>query len=541
MLILEAFGIKKYFGERCLLDINHLQIYSGHKIGLLGPNGVGKTTLLRILTGEMKADEGYVNMFGEYRYLPQLDLDQGQIELERAKEWSAELEIRNTLSGGEKTRYKIAHLLSGSVHLLIADEPTANLDIEGIEQLEKELYEFDGAILFVSHDRDLLDHVCNTIWELDRGTITVYPGNYSLYQAQKKIGWETQEREYEEYVKEKERLRKAIALSREKSRSVKKAPSRMGISEARLHKGTAKAKKAKLDQGVKALESRLEQLEEKEKPWDPKTAAIDMQPPSPLHNPFVFQIGGLSKSFPGKQLFNDVSFTVKNGSKVALIGPNGSGKTTLLNMLVNGASGVKTASGVKLGYFSQELEILDEEQTILENVMETSIYPESFARLILARLLFRGDAIYKPVSLLSGGERVKCGFGKVFLQDVNVLILDEPTNYLDLDSMEALGQVLEEYPGTVLFVSHDRRFIDQVATDLLIIENYTITSFKGNYTEYEGWKEGQSSTSSKLMVLENRLADVLGRLSVPGPDDNLELLDQEFKELVREIGEIKNS
>ena len=223
------------------------------------------------------------------------------------------------------------------------------------------------------------------------------------------------------------------------------------------------------------------------------------------------------------------------------MGPNGSGKTTLLNMLVNGASGINLASGVKLGYFSQELDILNEEQTIFENVMETSAYPESFVRLILARLLFRGDAIHKPVSLLSGGERVKCGFGKVFLQDVNVIILDEPTNYLDLDSMEALSQVLQEYPGTLLFVSHDRRFIDQVATDLLIIENCRIKNFQGNYTEYVRWKGAKNNSPSKLMVLETRLADVLGRLSVPSPDDDLEILDTEYRELVREIREIKNS
>ena len=525
MVLVKARDLRHYFGQRCIIDIPALEIHMGDRIGLVGRNGEGKTTLLRMLVGELVPEQGSIETFGQIGYLPQLD-----------KDW----ELQGHLSGGERTRQRLALLFAQSPHLLVLDEPTTNLDIQSIEKLERDLQSFSGAILVVSHDRELLDSVCNQIWEIERSQLKVYSGNYTAYQElreqQRKAAWA----EYESYLRERRHLEEAIRTQENKARSTKKAPSRMGVSESRLHKGAAKARRAKVEQGVKALKSRLERLEVKEKPFERKGPAIDLQPPSPVYNQIVLRAERLSKAFPGKQLLEDVNFMIRRGDKAALIGPNGSGKTTLLTMIVEGAPGIELAGSVKLGYFSQTLDILDEDKTVLENVEETAVYPRQLVRLVLGRLLFRGDDVNKQVSLLSGGERGKCAFAKICLQDINFLVLDEPTNYLDIDSMEALAGVLKDYGGTVLFVSHDRKFISQVANRILSVEDRKIVSFAGSYAEFQARQKAvEQPVEETLLILENRLADLTSRLSMPGPNDDIEELDRQFKEVAAKLRKIK--
>lgn len=541
MLLLRARNLKHYFGPRCIVDIPALDVYMGDRIGLLGRNGVGKTTLLKILLGMIKPDEGVVEVFGEAAYLPQLEEGAGASpDGALLRMWLGEGDVHANMSGGEETRVKLAHLFSKEAHLLVVDEPTTNLDMQGIAMLEDKLKRFSGAILLVSHDRELLDGVCSEIWELEQGKLTTYPGNYTDFLRLRQLKYETAMAEYEAYVREREHLQQAIRTQASKARSIKKAPSRMGISESRLHKGTAKAKGSKLEQSVRALESRLARLEVKEKPMELQGPTVDLQPPSPIGSEIALMVHELSVGFPGKDLLKAVSFVVRRGEKAALVGPNGTGKTTLLKRIVEGAHGVKLAGSVKLGWFSQGLEVLREDKTVLENVLETTAYRPELVRTVLARLLFRGDDVHKPVAVLSGGERVKCAFAKVFLADVNFLILDEPTNYLDIDSIEALGSVLQDYAGTVLFVSHDRRFIRQVANRILAVEDQYIVDFAGTYDEYQSRRRSADRSNDKLLVLQNRLAEITGRLAVPGPEDDMELLDQQFRELVEEIRRLKS-
>lgn len=251
-------------------------------------------------------------------------------------------------------------------------------------------------------------------------------------------------------------------------------------------------------------------------------------------------IVGLNKCFGSRIIFKDAAFEVQRGTKTALIGENGSGKTTLLRMIISGEAGITAAKGARIGYFSQSMDILDSEKSILENVSECSAYPKAFARTILARLLFRRDEVNKKVGCLSGGERVRVCFAKIFLQNINLIVLDEPTNYLDIYSMEAVENAIMAYQGTVLFVSHDRRFVRKLADRILAIEAQGIVTYNGSYDDYELWKKnvqrtGQKDKKEAKMLLENRLTHILSRLSMPDKGDDVAALDLEYKKLLSEI------
>ncbi|NLW22547.1 MAG: ABC-F type ribosomal protection protein [Tissierellia bacterium] len=539
MLVLDISNLKKYYGDRLILDIKDLKIYKDDKIGVVGLNGSGKTTLLNLISKEILPDEGYIRTFGNISYIKQLE--HGNEEIAHGK-YISELGLKGKnkahMSGGELTRLKIAESFSKDSSLLLADEPTSNLDFQGIDMLLDKLLNFDGALLIVSHDRDLLDKVCNKILEIEDGHIKVYEGNYSHYKEQKELEIKTKELEYEKYIREKRRLERAINETRNKSKSIKKVPKRMGNSEARLHKMGSQNAKRSLEKKTKAIATRLEKLEVKEKVKDIEKIKVDILGDE-IHTKIVIEGKGVNKSFGNRVLFKNGEFQIYNGSKTALIGKNGSGKTTLINMILNREKGIKISQKGKIGYFGQDLSILDENRTILENVMETSIYDETTVRVILARLLFKREDVYKKVKVLSGGEKVKASLAKILTSDFNILILDEPTNYLDIYSVEAVEEALVNYEGTILFVSHDRRLIDRIADHIIYIENQRIKTFNGRLRELENRKKSKDmdtkKKAEKKAILEYRLSEILGKLSMPGKDDDIEALDREYKEIIEEL------
>jgi macrolide transport system ATP-binding/permease protein len=534
MLLLEINKVKKYYADRLIIDIDNLLVYTGDKIGIVGVNGAGKSTLLNMLCSKSSCDEGSIKMYGGYSYITQIDEPENISENEK-----------NTLSGGEKTKLKIQNAFNKNSSVLLADEPTCNLDIAGIKMLEKKLKNYKGSILIVSHDRELLDNVCNKIIELDNGKIKLYNANYSQYIKQKQLEKITLQGEYEEYIKEKKKLEMCIDKTKEKSNSIRRAPKRMGNSEARLHKMGGQKGKMNLDNAAKALESRLNRLEVKEKPKDIEKMKLDIKTAEGVYSKILIEGKNINKAFNKKCIFKNGFFQIYNGSKVALVGPNGCGKTTLIKMILNGEKGIVISNILKIGYFSQNLNILDESKTILQNVMGTSIYDETFARTILGRLLFKREDVYKKIPVLSGGEKVKVALAKIILSDVNTLILDEPTNYLDIYSVEALEKMFSEYNGTVLFVSHDRRFINKVANKTMVIENHKISMYDGNYDEFlETLNKNKDMDKNELkmqkMILENRLSEVIGRLSMPSKNDDVEKLDAEYKKILNMLAELKD-
>ncbi|KAE9634511.1 MAG: macrolide transport system ATP-binding/permease protein [Epulopiscium sp.] len=548
MLLLEAKNIKKYFGDRLILDIEGLNIYSEDRIGIVGVNGAGKTTLINVLSKKLEPDEGWVKLYGNYSYISQLDAPDGQtLSNEMASKFGVPRTWSMYMSGGEKTRFKLAIALEEKSALIFADEPTSNVDMEGIELMEKRFEEYNGALLIISHDRDFLDRLCNKILEIEHGKIKIYNGNYSDYAAQKKQEVERAQFEYEAYIKEKKRLQEVILETKQKVKSIKKAPRRMGNSEARLHRkmGNQKAK-ANLERAIKNIEKRIEHLEVKEKPKEQESIKLDLQDANKIYSKILIEGRNIYKAFGDKMIFENAEFSIYNSSKIALIGPNGCGKTTLIKMIMNKEAPVKVAQGAKIGYFSQDMSILKDDLSIIENIMESSIYPENFVRTLLARLLFKREDVYKKVNVLSGGERVKVSFAKILLQDINLLILDEPTNYMDINSLEVVENALKDYDRTLLFVSHDRRFVESVANHIMTIENYKIKTFKGTYKEYLASKDTAKRSNEKeeiqkqILILQNRLSEVIGKLSMPSPKDDVEALDREYYEILGQIKELKN-
>lgn len=550
MLLIEAQNIKKSYGDRLILNIENLKVYSEDRIGIVGLNGAGKSTLMNILCKRIQPDEGAVKIYTDYSYISQLeDADQKEINKKIASKFCVSNTWQNSMSGGEKTRYKLAESLSKNKKIIFADEPTSNLDMAGCEDLEKKFQEYYGALIIISHDREFLNTLCTKILEIENGAIKIFSGNYDKYKAQKQNLSERAQFEYEQFEKEKKKLNEAIEETKQKVKTMKKAPSRMGNSEARLHKMGNQKAKANLDKAVKNMRARLEKLEVKEKPVDIEKVKIDMLSTDQIYSKILLSGENINKAFNSKIIFNNAEFQIYNGRKAALLGPNGSGKSTLIKMILSRAEGIKTASTVKIGYFSQTMDILNDNFSIIENVMESSIYDETFARILLSRLLFKNEDIYKKINVLSGGERVKVSFAKIFLQDINLLILDEPTNYLDLYSLEAVEAALKDFDKTVLFVSHDRRFVSSVADSIIAIENHKLVSFSGSYSEYMERKKKKAAdtkndtkdTASKILLLQNRLTEVISRLSMPSRDDNVPELDKEYYKLLGEIKSLKET
>lgn len=543
MYILEARNIEKSYRDRVIVKFNELQAHDDERIGIVGLNGAGKTTLLDILSGEQTPDDGQVMHYGPVSVIRQLE-DDGQAATPGLEsKWQVIRLEKEKMSGGERTRRKIARALEQNAVMLFADEPTSHLDLEGIEMLENEMKRYKGAVFLISHDRELLDAVCTRMIEVENGEIHEYSGNYSAYREQKAHEKERAWFEYEQYTKEKRRLKAATAETGQKAKSMRKTPKRMGNSEARLHKRAVNGKKEKLENKVKAIESRIEHLDQKEKPKEPEAVQFDIQFFSPIHGKIAIQLERLTKRFGDRTLFQELSCSIKPGMKVALVGKNGAGKSTLLNMIASAAEGIRVAGSGKIGYFHQDLSTLDEEKSILENVSEKSPYPETVIRTMLARLLFKQEDVFKPVAVLSGGEKVKVALIKIFLGDFNILLLDEPTNYLDIFTHEELETVLEAYPGTILFATHDRRLMNQLADHVLVIEEQQAVFFEGNYTQYVRSKENPEPAAGSdeltLMKLENELAEVIGRLSMQQKEDSKQELENRYQSLLKEMRRIK--
>ena len=541
MLILEAANIKKYYSDRLIIEIDELKVYSGDKIGIVGPNGAGKTTLLNILSKDIEPDEGFVKHYCPIAYIRQFSDESIMADPKLLKEFNlASKSHQRAFSGGEKTRIKIANVFSNENIVLFADEPTANLDYKGVELFKQKLSNVD-TLLLISHDRQLLDSLCNKIIEVRDGKLKVYSGNYSFYKKQTELEYENALMEYEKYISEKASIEAAIKDREERSRTMRKTPKRMGNSEARLHKRETTEKQKKIHNGINSMETRLKKLEVKEKPKELPKIKLDFSLTNPPENKIVITARNLSFAYGTKKIFDKACFSIPNGSKTALWGENGTGKSTLLNLIYqNSNSGIHIVPKAKIGYFYQAFENLEYDKTVLENVMRDSIQNQSIVRTILARLLIKTDDVFKKVQYLSGGERIKVSFAKLFVSDVNILLLDEPTNYLDVQSTEALESVLKDYEGTVLFVSHDSEFVNSVADRILVFENGNITTFEGKLEDYKQSKQKTKTKSideTEKIILEMRISEIVAKLSNPNADK--ESLEAEYQSLISKLREVK--
>lgn len=534
-MILSCQGISKSFGEKVILEDASFHIEEREKAALIGNNGAGKTTLLRIIMNELHADSGQVVLMKDKQigYLAQYQDVQGHRtvyeELLSTKQYiidmeermrSMELEMKHasgeeldrlmnsytrlthefelengyaykselmgvlnglgfaeedfnkqvaTLSGGQKTRVALGKLLISKPDILLLDEPTNHLDMESIAWLETYLLNYPGAVFIVSHDRYFLDKVVTKVVEIEAGHVRMYSGNYSAY-AEKKA--QLRDAQYKAYLNQQRDIKHQEAV-------------------------IVKLKSFNREKSIKRAESRekmLNKIHRIEKPLEVQSQMRLSLEPRVVSGNDVLTVEELAKSFPQQKLFSNISFQIKRGERVALIGNNGTGKTTMLKIL-NGlldadAGSFSLGAKVQIGYYDQEHHVLHAEKTIFQEISDT--YPtltETEIRNMLAAFLFTGDDVFKEISALSGGERGRVSLAKLMLSEANFLILDEPTNHLDIASKEILEEALNSYTGTVLYVSHDRYFINQTATRILDLTNQSVVNYIGDYDYYLEKKE----------------------------------------------------
>lgn len=529
-MVLACNNISKSFGIDEIIKNASFHIEEREKAAIVGINGAGKTTLLRIIMGEYQADSGEVIIAKDRTigYLAQhqklsgdntiydellsvkkdiIELEQKirRLELEMHSKEGVELEAvmeayskrthqfelqngyayksevvgvlkglgfdesdfekkMNTLSGGQKTGVALGRLLLSKPDIIMLDEPTNHLDMNSIAWLENYLVNYDGSVIIVAHDRYFLDKVVTKVIEVERGIVSVFSGNYSDYAAKKKQLMDAKLKEYynqqRDIKHQEEVIAKLKSFNREKS--IKRAESR---------------------------EKLLDKIEVIDKPiTEQETMHFKLEPAKESGND-VLSVEGLSKAFGGNRLFDNVSFEIKKGEKVALIGNNGTGKTTILkiiNHIIDADAGkVKLGANVEIGYYDQEHNVLHMDKTAFDEIGDA--YPDmtnTQIRNMLACFLFTGDDVFKKISDLSGGERGRVSLAKLMLSNANFLILDEPTNHLDIMSKEILESALNRYTGTVLYVSHDRYFINKTASRIMELSANTVTNYIGNYDYY---------------------------------------------------------
>ena len=548
-LLLEAENLRKSFGMKELIRTDHLAVYDGERIGLIGENGAGKTTLLRILAGEAEADEGTVRRPGSLAYIRQQGDESSEADAQMRALFRAKQQ-RDGLSGGEMTRRRIAAALSARPQLLLADEPTTDLDEEGLALLRRELQEFPGAMILISHDRSMLRLLCSQIWYLEDGAITVFPGGYDAFMEERNRRRERQQFEYDQYRAEQKRLKASAQRMAEKASSVRKAPSRMGNGEARLHKREWTDAVLQLSHAKRTIQNRMEHLEVKEKPRDLPDIRMKLGECTPVEARTALRVQCRELAAGKQVLLSGAEMVLPTGSRTALTGPNGCGKTTLLRVLTGQSEApvrfdgtVQYNPAVRLGWFDQHHEkTLDMSRSVLENVLDVSVHPESLARTVLIRLNFSREEIFKPVSVLSGGERAKAALARLLLTDCNLLILDEPTNHLDLFTLDELERLLADYGGTLLFVSHDEEFIRKTATRIIRFNGRKLVSFEGTLDEKKASENRKPDAEDRRLAattLEMRMAALSARMAAPKKGDSPEALQEEYLALARQLRELK--
>lgn len=452
-MLLSIKNLKHYVADRLLLDIDHHQVTDNEKIALIGRNGCGKSTLLKLIAGQLEPDQGQITVHGRVGLVSQL------------------APPTDNASGGEAAWARLEEALAQAPALLLADEPDSHLDSRSRIQLTKKLSNFDGAVILVTHDRGLINKVCQRIIEIDHGRLKLFSGNFDDYLAQKELELKAADDLYQNLQKEKKRLKKAASSAADKSRQVRSAPRRMGNSEARLHKMGDQRAKANLDKTASQIRTRLEKLPHAAKVVKHDKIKINLAGVCQPVQPILIESHNLAFGYPGRPLFNSMSFSLKNGLKTALTGANGHGKTTLVNLIKNKYTAINFAAGLRPGFLEQHQEGLDLSASILKNIMAVSVHPEPLVRTVLAQLLFIKDDVHKICGALSGGERVRAELARLMLGPFNLLILDEPTNFMDVESVMAVEEALRAYQGPVLLISHDQNLVKAVADEVWALNN----------------------------------------------------------------------
>lgn len=560
IILLEVKGLKKQYKEQEVLKNVSFHLNNNEHIGLIGNNGAGKSTILNLLTGEDKQDHGSINWIKKNQrifYLKQenmwdLTRSLGSQIPNLSAFWLSKCGIdKNTLekkagklSGGEKTRASLANAFGENPDLLILDEPTNHLDIKGVIWLEKVLNEYKGAVLIVSHERSFLDQTVTRILELDKGIVTSYKGNYSSYALQIREKEEKIKNEYYNYLKEKRRIEEAITKRKEMAQKSQKKANKVTRDDHRNAKGYYGGSAKRLMKTAKSMEKRLELLYA-EKPTKQQEVSIEFNEPKKT-GPDLIVAEDVSFFYNHKKcLFKEARFSIKRGDKVAIIGENGSGKTTLLKLIIGEltpSQGHIHKPHRKPGYLAQEMDNLNPNSVVLKELLKNSDNNklDSLIRPVLSDLLFEEEDLLKKIRELSGGEKVRLSIAKLLLSSSDWLVLDEPTNQLDLKSKEKIEESLKKYPGTIIFVSHDRYLLKKIANKILSITEKSIEVYHGGYEAFINRLESPSREKQEnRLLLENKLSKLSAALATTSSKDELKKLDEEFLNVSRALNDLK--
>ena len=602
MFELSLVNVKKYMEATLVLKNINFQVYSGEKVGIVGVNGSGKTTVLKLIAGILPMDycvgypgatspgydEGFINKPSgtTCAYLEQIPQYENGIkvidvlkmafsevyeieekmhkledemkvlkgeELERSLKQYSRLvqsyEVKggynteeklakictglkftqnfldkefNLLSGGEKTTVILGKLLMDNPDILLLDEPTNHLDMDSIEWLERYLNNYDGIVIIVSHDRYFLDNVVSKIIEIEDMESKTYKGNYSSYVKQKEEKLLEQMHNYKEQQKEIKSMESTIKDLRD---------------------WAIRADNSKFFKRAASMEKRLERMKSNEDAQKPKIENKTMKlnfKNSERSGEETIKAKGLCKSYIDKVIFNEADLLINFKERVALVGPNGSGKTTFLKMLLGEEAPdkgtVELGANVKVGYLPQVITFDNEEYTVIQAFRDDISILEGQAREYLSKFMFFGNSVFKKVKALSGGERIRLKLSMLLYEDINLLILDEPTNHLDIDSIETLEEALEEFKGTIFFISHDRYFINKIGERIIVIEDNKFKSYLGNYDYY---KEIQDRVKLEKEINDLQKEKVIKKEKKKKEIDEVKKRENEIKKLEIKIQKLE--
>ena len=602
MFELSLVNVKKYMEATLVLKNINFQVYSGEKVGIVGVNGSGKTTVLKLIAGILPMDycvgypgatspgydEGFINKpsGATCAYLEQIPQYENGIkvidvlkmafsevyeieekmhkledemkvlkgeELERSLKQYSRLvqsyEVKggynteeklakictglkftqnfldkefNLLSGGEKTTVILGKLLMDNPDILLLDEPTNHLDMDSIEWLERYLNNYDGIVIIVSHDRYFLDNVVSKIIEIEDMESKTYKGNYSSYVKQKEEKLLEQMHNYKEQQKEIKSMESTIKDLRD---------------------WAIRADNSKFFKRAASMEKRLERMKSNEDAQKPKIENKTMKlnfKNSERSGEETIKAKGLCKSYIDKVIFNEADLLINFKERVALVGPNGSGKTTFLKMLLGEEAPdkgtVELGANVKVGYLPQVITFDNEEYTVIQAFRDDISILEGQAREYLSKFMFFGNSVFKKVKALSGGERIRLKLSMLLYEDINLLILDEPTNHLDIDSIETLEEALEEFKGTIFFISHDRYFINKIGERIIAIEDNKFKSYLGNYDYY---KEIQDRVKLEKEINDLQKEKVIKKEKKKKEIDEVKKRENEIKKLEIKIQKLE--